>query len=364
MLSSMWKPAPALRVSRDDREWLEALVRSGKTPQRVALRAHLILRAAAGRSNHALAKELGISRPTVLLWRQRYIDAGVAGLLKDAPRPGRKKRIGPAQVEAIVNATLQTTPPDATHWSVRTLAKRQRVSPATVHRIWQAHNLQPHRVETFKLSRDPEFVRKLRDIVGLYLNPPAHALVLSVDEKSQIQALDRTQPILPLRPGVPARQTHDYERHGTTTLFAALNILEGHVIERCQARHTHTEFIAFLDLIDRQTPRRQAIHLILDNYGTHKHPVVQTWRAAHPRFQFHFTPTGASWLNLIERFFAEITRKRLRRGTFRSVPALIAAIRSYVREHNRDPRPFMWTASASSILRKIKRCKEALETGH
>ena len=364
MLSRMWKPAPALRVSRDDREWLEALVRSGKTPQRVALRAHLILRAAEGRSNHALAKELGISRPTVLLWRQRYIDAGVAGLLKDAPRPGRKKRIGPAQVEAIVNATLQTTPPDATHWSVRTLAKRQRVSPATVHRIWQAHNLQPHRVETFKLSRDPEFVRKLRDIVGLYLNPPAHALVLSVDEKSQIQALDRTQPILPLRPGVPARQTHDYERHGTTTLFAALNILEGHVIERCQARHTHTEFIAFLDLIDRQTPRRQAIHLILDNYGTHKHPVVQTWRAAHPRFQFHFTPTGASWLNLIERFFAEITRKRLRRGTFRSVPALIAAIRSYVREHNRDPRPFMWTASASSILRKIKRCKEALETGH
>src|SRR5262245_22610027 len=238
MLSRMWKPAPALRVSRDDREWLEALVRSGKTPQRVALRAHLILRAAAGRSNHALAKELGISRPTVLLWRQRYIAAGVAGLLKDAPRPGRKKRIGPAQVEAIVNATLQTTPPDATHWSVRTLAKRQRVGPATLHRIWQAHNLQPHRVETFKLSRDPEFVRKLRDIVGLYLNPPAHALVLSVDEKSQIQALDRTQPILPLRPGGPARQTHDYERHGTTTLFAALNILEGHVIERCRAPPT------------------------------------------------------------------------------------------------------------------------------
>ena len=364
MLPVMWKPAPALRVSREDREWLEALVRSGKTPQRVALRAHLVLRAAAGRPNHALAKELGISRPTVLLWRKRYVEAGVAGLLKDAPRPGRKKRIGPAKVEAIVNATLQTTPPDATQWSVRTLAKRQRVSPATVHRIWQAHNLQPHRVETFKLSRDPEFVRKLRDIVGLYLNPPAHALVLSVDEKSQIQALDRTQPILPLRPGVPARQTHDYERHGTTTLFAALNILEGHVIERCQARHTHTEFLAFLDTIDRQTSRRHDIHLILDNYGTHKHPTVTTWLGEHPRFHFHFTPTGASWLNLVERFFAEITRKRLRRGTFRSVRALIAAIRGYVREHNKDPRPFIWTASASSILRKIKRCKEALETGH
>src|SRR5262245_18131275 len=294
MLRIMWKPAPALRVSREDREWLEALVRSGKTPQRVALRAHLILRAAEGRSNHALAKELGISRPTVLLWRQRYIEAGVAGLLKDAPRPGRKKRIGPAQIEAIVNATLQTTPPDATHWSVRTLAKRQRVSPATVHRIWQAHNLQPHRVETFKLSRDPDFVSKLRDIVGLYLNPPAKALGLSVDEKSQIQALDRAQPILPLTPGIPARQTHDYTRHWTTTLFAALNILDGHVIERCQARHTHTEFVAFLDTIDRQTPRRQAIHLILDNYRTRKHPTVRTWLAEHPQVHFHFTPTGAA----------------------------------------------------------------------
>src|SRR5262245_59683577 len=242
MLLAMWKPAPALRVSREDREWLEALVRSGKTPQRVALRAHLVLRAAAGRTNHALAKELGVvGRRCCCSGR----DTSRRGW-KDAPRPGRKKRIGAAKVEAIVNATLQTTPQDATQWSVRTLARRQRVSPATVHRIWQAHNLQPHRVETFKLSRDPEFVRKLRDIVGLYLNPLAHALVLSVDEKSQIQALDRTQPILPLRPGVPARQTHDYERHGTTTLFAALNILEGHVIERCQARHTHTEFIAFL----------------------------------------------------------------------------------------------------------------------
>src|SRR3989442_14899532 len=346
----MWKPAAALRVSREDREWLETLVRSGKTPQRVALRAQIVLGAAEGRPNHALAKDLGISRATLVLWRQRYAEAGVAGLLKDAARPGRKKRIRPEKVEAIVNATLQTTPADATHWSVRTLAKRQRVSPATVHRIWQAHNLQPHRVETFKLSRDPDFVGKLRDIVGLYLNPPAKALVLSVDEKSQIQALDRTQPILPLRPGVPARQTHDYERHGTTTLFAALNILEGHVIEACMPRHRHTEFLAFLERIERETPKRRAIHLILDNYGTHKHPAVQDWFAAHPRYHLHFTPTSASWLNLVERWFAEITRQRIRRGTFRSVPDLIRAIHAYLREHNKDPRPFLWTASAASIM--------------
>jgi transposase len=360
----MWKPARALRVSPEDREWLEALIRGGKTPQRVVLRARMVLGAAAGHANHRLAKELGISRPTLLRWRQRYRDAGVAGLLKDAPRPGRRKRIGAEKVEAIVNATLHTTPRDATHWSVRTMAKAQRVSPATVHRIWQAATLQPHRTKTFKLSRDPHFVRKLRDVVGLYLNPPAKALVLSVDEKSQIQALDRTQPVLPLRPGLPARQTHDYTRHGTTTLFAALTVLEGHVIDACHPRHTHAEFLAFLDKIDRETPRSRDIHLILDNYGTHTHPTVKAWMGMHPRFHFHFTPTGASWLNLVERFFAEITRKRIRRGTFRSVPALIAAIRAYARDHNKHPRPFIWTATAVAILRKIKHCKQALETGH
>jgi transposase len=360
----MWKPARALRVSPDDREWLEGLVRGGNTAQRVVLRARIVLGAAMGKSNSALAKELEISRPTLLRWRARYVKAGVPGLLKDAPRPGRRKRIRPEKVEAIVNATLHTTPRAATHWSVRSMAQAQRVSPATVHRIWQAANLQPHRTKTFKLSRDPHFVRKLRDVVGLYLNPPAKALVLSVDEKSQIQALDRTQPILPLRPGLPARQTHDYTRHGTTTLFAALNVLEGHVIEACQPRHTHVEFLVFLDKIDRQTPRRRDIHLILDNYGTHKHPTVQTWIVEHPRFHFHFTPTGASWLNLVERFFAEITRKRIRRGTFRSVPALVSAIRAYVREHNTHPSPFIWTATPAAILRKIKHCKQALETGH
>src|SRR6266851_3691001 len=278
----MWKPARALRLRPDDREWLEALVHGGKTPQRVVLRARIVLGAAAGQSNHGLAKALGISRPTLLRWRQRYVEAGVGGLLKDAPRPGRHKRIRPEKVEA----------------------------------------------------------------------------------KSQIQALDRTEPILPLRPGLPARQTHDYTRHGTTTLFAALNVLEGRVIEACQPRHTHAEFLAFLDKIDRQTARKRDIHLILDNYATHKHPTVKAWRLEHPRFHFHFTPTGTSWLNLVERFFAEITRKRIRRGTFRSVPALIAAIRAYVREHNKHPRPFIWTATVATILRKIKHCKQALETGH
>src|SRR5947199_5427788 len=359
----MWKPAAALRVSREDQEWLETLVRSGQTPQRVALRARMVLGAAAGRPNHALAKDLGISRPTLLLWRQRYAEAGVAGLLKDAARPGRKKRIRPEKVEAIVNATLQTTPADATHWSVRTLAKRQRVSPATVHRIWQAHNLQPHRVETFKLSRDPDFVRKLRDIVGLYLNPPDKAIVLSVDEKSQIQALDRTQPILPLRPGLPARQTHDYQRHGTTTLFAALNVLEGTVIGECLPRHRHQEFLRFLDRVDQSVPSDLEIHLVLDNYGTHKHAAVKKWLAARPRYHVHFTPTSSSWLNQIERWFAEITRKQIRRGTFLSVRDLTQAIQDYIRLYNKNPQPFHWVASASRIIRKVRKYKETSDTG-
>ena len=360
----MWKSAAPLSVSRPDRELLTGLVRGGKTPQRVALRARVVLGAAAGESNNRLAKELGISRPTVLLWRSRYVQAGVSGLLQDAPRPGRRRRIGAGRIEAIVNATLHSRPPDATQWSVRTMARAQRVSPATVQRIWQAHGLQPHRTETFKLSRDPHFMRKLRDVVGLYLNPPDKALVLCVDEKGQIQALDRTQPALPLRPGIPARQTHDYVRHGTTTLFAALNVLEGTVIGTCLPRQRHSEFLTFLERIEQATPRRRDIHMILDNYGTHTHPQVEEWFAAHARYHLHFTPTGASWLNLVERWFAEITRKRIRRGTFRSVPSLIRAIREYVREQNKHPRPFIWTATASRIMRKIRHCKEALETGH
>jgi transposase len=360
----MWTKADALPVSEVDQDLLQHLIRCGSTPQKLALRARILLGAAAGKSNYQLSQELHVSRPTILLWRQRYVEAGLAGVLKDAPRPGRKKMITPTKVEAIVTATLHTTPKDATHWSVRSMAKSQGVSAAMVHRIWRAHRLQPHRSEHFKLSRDPHFARKVRDVVGLYLNPPDKALVLCVDEKSQIQALDRTQPVLPLRPGIPARQTHDYRRHGTTTLFAALNILDGSVIGSCLPRHRHGEFIKFLDRIDASTPRRREIHLILDNYGTHTHPKVEQWFADHPRYHRHFTPTSASWLNLVERWFAEITRKRIRRGTFTSVPALITAIRQYVRLYNRNPKPFIWTAKPSSIMRKVQHCKEALETGH
>jgi len=361
---TMWTKAQALRVPDDDRDLLEHLIRCGSTPQKVALRARILLGAAQGRANYELSTELSVSRPTILLWRERYRETGIAGILKDAARPGRRPEIDPRKVDAIVHATLHSKPRDATHWSVRTMAKAQRVSPSIVHRIWKTHRLQPHRVESFKLSRDPEFAPKVRDIVGLYLNPPDKALVLCVDEKSQIQALDRTQPVLPLGPGVPARQTHDYVRHGTTTLFAALNVLEGTVIGKCLPRHRHGEFLTFLDQIEHETPRGREIHLILDNYGTHKHPKVQQWFTDHPRYHLHFTPTGASWLNLVERWFAEITRKQIRRGTFRSVRALIAAIREYLRLYNRNPKPFSWTAKSSAILRKVRRCKEALDTGH
>lgn len=360
----MWTKAQALRVPEDDRDLLEHLIRCGSTAQKIALRAQILLGAAEGKSNNELSTTLSVSRPTILLWRKRYREAGLAGILKDAPRPGRRPMMDPSKVDAIVNATLHTKPRDATQWSVRSMAKAQRVSPSVVQRIWKAHRLQPHRVETFKLSRDPQFAPKVRDIVGLYLNPPDKALVLCVDEKSQIQALDRTQPVLPLRPGIPARQTHDYERHGTTTLFAALNILDGSVIGSCLPRHRHGEFLQFLERIEDATPRRREIHLILDNYGTHTHPKVKEWFAEHPRYHLHFTPTSASWLNLVERWFAEITRKRIRRGTFTSVPALISAIREYLRLYNRNPKPFSWTAKSSTILRKVRRCKEALDTGH
>jgi transposase len=360
----MWSSARRLLLASGDHDLLEGLVRGRNTAPKVALRARIILGAAEGFSNNRLAKQLGVTRPTILLWRQRYAQAGVAGLLRDAPRPGRRKRIGAQQVKAIVNATLHTTPRDTTHWSTRTLARAREVSEATVRRIWRAHGLQPHRTETFKRSRDPDFVHKLRDVVGLYLNPPDKALVLSVDEKGQIQALDRTQPGLPLRPGLPARQTHDYIRHGTTTLCAALNVLEGTVMGSCLPRQRHIEFLAFLERIERATPRRRDIHMILDNYGTHTHPKVQAWFALHPRYHLHLTPIGASWLNLVERCFAEITRKRVRRGTFHSVSQLNRAISEYVRENNRNPRPFLWTATATNIMKKIKHCKEAFDAGH
>ncbi len=360
----MWEAAKPLRVSKREREVLEGFARAGSTPQKIVLRIRIVLRSADAMANHRIAAELGTSRPTVLRWRQRFEQAGLEGLLEDAPRPGRKRRLTAAKEEAIVNATLYSKPTGATHWSVRTLARSQRVSPATIHRVWRAHRLQPHRVQRFKLSSDPKFFHKLHDIVGLYLNPPEKALLLSVDEKSQIQALDRTQPILPLRPGIPERQTHDYARHGTTTLFAALNVLSGEVLGNCMPRHRHQEFLRFLERIERGVPRRLAIHLILDNYATHTHPAVEAWFAAHPRYHRHFTPTGASWLNLVERFFAEITDKRIRRGTFRSVGELVREIGAYIRRRNRSPQPFVWTASARSITRKVRHCNEALETGH
>jgi len=360
----VWDPSAALVITRQQRHDLEALIGNGKTPQRIAVRALIVLAAAEGKAINAIAQEFGVARPTVYLWRSRFEDCGVIGLLKDAPRAGRRPALTPTQIATVVEATLQTTPLDATHWSVRTMAKAQGISHAMVHRIWQAHGLQPHRVETFKLSRDLAFVRKLRDVVGVYLHPPDRALVFCVDEKPQIQALDRTQPLLPLRPGIPARQTHDYTRHGTTTLFAALNILDGTVLAQCHPRKRHGEFLAFLTRLDRTIPRRRQVHLILDNYGTHTHPAVEAWFAAHPRYHRHFVPTGASWLNLVERWFAEITRKRIRRGTFRSVPDLIRAIEDYVTHHNRHAEPFIWTATAAAILRKVRHCKEVLETPH
>lgn len=360
----MFTPAAALPVEENQRRQLQHLARSGKTPQKIALRAHIVLAAGKGRANHAIAQELEISRPTVLLWRDRFASQGVPGILKDAPRPGRRKAISPEVVQRIVEATMHTTPPDATHWSMRGMAKAQGLSRMTVQRIWKQHRLQPHRVENFKFSKDPHFVEKLRDVVGLYLNPPQHALVLSVDEKSQIQALDRTQPLLPLRPGLPARQTHDYKRHGTTTLFAALNMLDGKVIGQCLQRHRSQEFVRFLKKIDQETPSHLELHLIVDNYSTHKSPLVKRWLARHKRFHLHFVPTGSSWLNLVERWFGEITRKRIRRGTFKSVRQLIGAITEYLEHHNGHPVPFVWTKDADMIIAKINRCKEALGTAH
>lgn len=356
-------PAPALQLNESQRRELLRLSRHRAVPQSIALRAKIVLGAAEGAPNKALARQLSTTLPTVLLWRRRYEEQGLSGIVQDQPRPGRPKRISSEQEAAIVEATIRTTPNDATHWSVRTMARSQGVSAATVHRIWRKHKLQPHRVESFKFSSDPEFVPKVRDIVGLYLNPPDRALVLSVDEKSQIQALDRTQPILPLRPGLPERQTHDYERHGTTTLFAALNVLEGTVIGQCQPRHRHQEFIRFLDKIEAATDTSLDIHLVLDNYATHKHPVVKTWFREHPRYHVHFTPTSSSWLNQVERWFAEITRKRIRRGTFRSVRELVRAIQDYIRVNNHNPAPFQWVAKASAIIRKVRKYKRTSETG-
>jgi transposase len=333
-------------------------------PLRMVERAQIIQMAADGMFSHEIARHLGISRPTVQLWRQRFLSLRCTGLEKDAPRPGRLPRIPPPKIRSVVEATLHTTPPNATHWSTRTMAKAQGLSQATIRRIWEQHNLKPHLVKTFKVSRDKHFLEKLTDVVGLYLNPPDRSLVLCVDEKCQIQALDRTQPGLPLKKGRCGTMTHDYKRNGTTTLFAALIMLDGKVIGDCMPRHRHQDFIRFLKRIDAETPAEFNLHLIVDNYGTHKHPRVKSWLRRHPRFHLHFIPTSSSWLNLVERWFREITDKRIRRGSFQNVPELIATIQEYLNNHNQNPKVFMWTASVERIMAKVAKCKEALDSLH
>jgi transposase len=355
----MWASSAALVITPEDKAELETIVRSGRTEQRHALRARIILGAAAGRSNNALAKDLNTSRPTVLDWRSRYAERGVQALYEDRPRGESFAPLAPGK-EAEIVAKTQSAPANATHWSCRRMAKACGVSKATVQRVWEAHGLKPHLVKTFKLSNDPHFVEKLEDVVGLYLNPPEHALVFCIDEKSQIQALDRTQPGLPIKKGRAGTMTHDYKRYGTTTLFAALDILKGEVIGQCMARHRHQEFLKFLKSIDRATPPHLTIHGIADNYATHKHPSVKAWLAKHPRFHLHFIPTSSSWLNLVERWFGKITADRIRRGAFKSVAELETAIYDYIKHNNANPKPFIWKKSAKDIILKVNRGRAAL----
>jgi transposase len=328
---------------------------------RLAQRASIVLLAADGLENKQIGQRLGITRQTAGRWRDRYAAHGLAGIEKDAPRPGRKRRIDDKQRAAVVRKTLHETPEGQTHWSRSTMAAATGLSDSTIGRIWKEHGLKPHLVQTFKLSNDPKFVEKLRDIVGLYLSPPEHAIVLSCDEKSQIQALDRTQPSLPMKPGRCGTMTHDYKRNGTTSLFAALNVLDGTIISQCHKRHRHQEWLKFLKLIKSRVPADREVHLICDNYATHKHPKVQAWAASNPRFHFHFTPTGASWLNMIERFFRDLSDKAIKRGSFYNVDDLVGAITEYINAHNADPKPFIWTASANDILAKVKRARRALD---
>jgi transposase len=338
---------------------LQTYARGRKTPARVVLRARIVLLAAEGRQDLEISRRLSVVPRTPARWRTRFLRDGIAGLLQDASRPGRPRSISAEKVARVIHKTTQEKPPQATHWSTRAMAAAAGISEASVRRIWHAHGLKPHRVQTFKLSNDPQFAEKLEDIVGLYLNPPEHALVLSLDEKSQIQALDRTQPGLPMKPGRAQTMTHDYKRHGTTTLFAALNTVDGNVLGTCMSRHRHQEWLRFLRLIDQHTPADKKLHLIVDNYGTHKHPKVQRWAARHQRFHFHFTPTSSSWLNMVERFFRDLTEKKIRRGAFTSVQDLEHAIQTYIEHHNRAPKPFIWTATAHDILEKVMRAQAA-----
>jgi transposase len=358
------RPTPPMTLSAEERGLLEAWARRPKTAQATALRARLILGCAAGKTNTAVARELRVAKQTVGKWRSRFLAKRLDGLL-DEPRPGAPRTVTDADVERVVTLTLESTPRDATHWSTRSLARQAGLSQSTISRIWRAFSLQPHRTESFKLSPDPLFIEKVRDIVGLYLNPPDKALVLCVDEKAQIQALDRSQPLLPMRPGQVERRTHDYVRHGTTSLFAALDAKTGRVIGRRFRRHRAVEFRKFLDAIDTAVPPDLDIHVILDNYATHKTAVIQRWLAKRPRYQLHFTPKGASWINLVERWFALLTDKQLRRGVHRSTRDLETAIDRYVRIYNDEPRPFRWTKTADEILASVARfCHRISDSGH
>lgn len=349
-----------IHLSAEEMTLLEQVVRSGKSPQRQVERSRVVLLAADGRTNEQIGAELGITRQKAARWRSRFAAHRLEGIRADRPGRGRKAIITPEQRMAVVQRTTQETPPGHTHWSVRTMAKATGLGATTIREIWRTHGLKPHLARTFKVSSDPHFAEKLEDIVGLYLNAPEHALVLSCDEKSQVQALDRTQPGLPLKKGRAATYTHDYKRHGTTTLFAALSVADGTVISTCQNRHRHQEWLKFLKLIDSSTPPEKELHLIVDNYATHKHPKVKAWLAKHSRFHLHFTPTSASWLNMVERFFRDITVRSLRRGVFRSVHELIGAIEAYIVSYNSNPTPFVWTAKAADILAKVSRARQKL----
>lgn len=361
---TLGRPIPPLQLSREERETLERWVRRPTSAQALSLRARVILTCAEGKTNTKVAQQMQLSKPTVGKWRSRFVARRLEGLL-DEPRPGAPRQISDAAVERVLTWTLEKRPADATHWSTRSMARRCALSQSAVSRIWRAFALQPHRAETFQLSKDPLFIEKVRDIVGLYLHPPEKALVLCVDEKTQIQALDRSQPLLPMRPGQAERRTHDYVRHGTTSLFAALEVKSGRVVGDFHARHRSVEFRKFLDRIEAAVPGALDVHLILDNYGTHKTPLIHRWLARHPRFHVHFTPTRASWLNLVERWFAALTEKQIRRGVHRSTRELEDAIRRYIETTNARPKPFVWTKTADEILASVGRfCKLISDSGH
>ena len=353
--------APKVTLTDEQQTTLTRWSRGRSTPARLVRRAQIVLMAAEGKENIEIADALEVERTIVGRWRNRFVEQGLAGIEKDAPRGGRKPTTRHRVARSIIEATTRRKPAAATHWSTRSLAKELKVSPSMVQRVWHANNLKPHLVKTFKVSNDPRFIEKMTDVVGLYLNPPEHALVLSCDEKSQIQALDRTQRGLPFKKGRCGTMTHDYKRHGTTTLFSALSMLDGRLIGTCMSHHRHQEWIKFLKLIDQRTPAAVDLHLIVDNYATHKHAKVQNWLKRHPRFHVHFTPTSSSWLNMVERWFRDLTQERIRRGTFRSVKELETAIDAYIEEHNKNPEPFVWTATPERIIEKFRRARATLD---